>query len=64
MEKREVMPRIDKIEYYKNIPTSQLLKEADTAETILSKNGDVSADKIYDTQLIIQELEKRLNTNK
>ena len=53
--------RIDKINYYRNLPLSQLISEAECAESILKSSINVSEEKISDSKIIIEELNKRLD---
>ena len=52
--------RLDKIEYYSNLPTSQLILEADHAEKILSSVKDLTEEKLLDSRIILKELNTRL----
>ena len=53
--------RIDKIEYYRNLPLSQLLEEADYAETVINSTESVSHQKIQDSKIILEELKRRIS---
>jgi hypothetical protein len=52
--------RIDKIEYYNNLPLAHLINEASCAETVLKSNGEISIEKLDDSKIIIDELNKRI----
>ena len=52
--------RVDKINYYNKLPLSHLLKEASCAESLLSNEINVSEEKISDSKLILNELNKRI----
>ena len=55
--------RVDKINYYTNLPLEHLLSEASCAETILKSTKPVSDEKIYDSKLILDELNKRISSS-
>ena len=52
--------RMDKVDYYSNLPTAHLIKEAALAEEILSSTKNVSDEEIQDSKVILKELNKRL----
>ena len=56
----ETPVRLDKLEYYSKLPTSHLVKEAEIAEIVLSTKTIVSDEKINDSKIILNELNKRL----
>jgi len=53
--------RVDKIEYYSKLPLNHLLSEANCAEAILKTENQVSEEKINDSKIIIDELNKRIS---
>ncbi len=55
------MTRIDKVDYYTKLPLSHLIKEADCAEAVLQSEGKISSEKLADSKIIIDELNKRLS---
>lgn len=55
--------RVDKIDYYSKLPLNHLISEANCAEAILRSEIKISEEKISDSKIIIDELNKRI-TNK
>tara|TARA_B100000886_G_C20136006_1_gene371947 strand:- start:23 stop:262 length:240 start_codon:yes stop_codon:yes gene_type:complete len=56
--------RIDKIDYYRALPLSHLIKEAEYAETMLKSEKDISTEKLNDSKIIIEELNRRMDEKK
>lgn len=52
--------RVDKIQYYRELPLAHLLKEASCAEVILKNSNSISSEKLSDSKLIVDELNRRI----